>query len=34
MQRRFIGAELDKEYFDKGQERLNKVKAQISMWDN
>lgn len=33
MQRRFIGAELDKEYFDKGTERLNKIKSQISMFD-
>lgn len=33
MGRKYIGAELDKEYFDKGQERLNKVKAQISMFD-
>lgn len=33
MQRRFIGAELDKEYFEKGQERLNAVKAQTSMFD-
>lgn len=34
LQRRFIGAELDKEYFDKGYERLNKVKAQISFFDS
>lgn len=33
MQRRFIGAELDKEYFEKGQERLNAVKAQTSIFD-
>lgn len=33
MGRKYIGAELDKEYFDKGMERLNKVKAQISMFD-
>lgn len=33
MQRRYIGAELDKEYFEKGTERLNKVKNQISMFD-
>lgn len=33
MQRRYIGAELDKEYFDKGTERLNKIKSQISMFD-
>jgi len=31
--RRYIGAELDKEYFDKGNERLNKVKSQISFFD-
>ena len=31
--RRYIGAELDKEYFEKGTERLNKVKNQISMFD-
>ena len=31
--RRYIGAELDKEYFDKGTERLNKVKSQISFFD-
>ena len=33
MNRRYIGAELDKEYFDKGTERLNKVKSQISFFD-
>ena len=33
MGRRYIGAELDKEYFDKGAERLNKVKSQISFFD-
>ena len=33
MGRRYIGAELDKEYFDKGTERLNKVKSQISFFD-
>ena len=33
MQRRYIGAELDKEYFDKGSERLNKLKSQISFFD-
>lgn len=32
--RRYIGAELDKEYFEKGTERLNKVKSQISFFDN
>lgn len=31
--RRYIGAELDKEYFNKGYERLNKVKSQISFFD-
>lgn len=31
--RRYIGAELDKEYFDKGTERLSKVKSQISLFD-
>lgn len=31
--RRYIGAELDKEYFDKGTERLNKVKQQITFFD-
>lgn len=31
--RQFIGAELDKEYFDKGYERLNKVKSQLSIFD-
>lgn len=31
--RRYIGAELDKEYFDKGTERLNKVKSQMSVFD-
>lgn len=33
MGRRYLGAELDKEYFDKGSERLNKVKSQISFFD-
>lgn len=33
MNRRYIGAELDKEYFEKGQERLNKVKNQVSIFD-
>lgn len=32
-QRNFIGFELDKTYFDKGKERLQKVKNQISMFD-
>lgn len=31
--RRYLGAELDKEYFDKGSERLNKLKSQISIFD-
>ena len=31
--RRYLGAELDKEYFDKGSERLNKLKNQISFFD-
>ena len=31
--RRYLGAELDKEYFDKGTERLNKLKSQISFFD-
>lgn len=31
--RRYLGAELDKEYFDKGSERLNKLKSQISFFD-
>ena len=34
MQRRFIGAELDKEYFEKGQERLRQAMSQISMFDS
>lgn len=33
MQRRFIGAELDKEYFEKGYARLNKAQSQISIFD-
>lgn len=33
LNRRFIGAELDKEYFEKGQERLNAEMAQISIFD-
>ena len=33
MQRRFIGAELDKEYFEKGYARLNKAQSQISLFD-
>lgn len=31
--RRFIGAELDKKYFEKGQERLRKATAQESIFD-
>ena len=33
LQRRFIGAELDKEYFEKGSERLRREQAQISLFD-
>lgn len=33
LQRRFIGAELDKEYYEKGQARLNAEMAQISIFD-
>ena len=33
MQRHFIGAELDKEYFALGQKRLQEVQNQISMFD-
>ena len=33
LQRRFIGAELDKEYFEKGQERLNNEMRQLSIFD-
>ena len=33
MQRRFIGAELDEEYFIKGQRRLDNELAQISIFD-
>ena len=33
LQRRFIGAELDKEYFEKGQARLKAEMAQISIFD-
>lgn len=32
-QRRFIGAELDKEYYEKGQARLNAEMAQLSIFD-
>lgn len=33
MGRRYLGAELDKEYFEKGQARLDKVKQQITIFD-
>lgn len=33
LNRRYIGAELDKEYFEKGTERLKKLKTQISIFD-
>ena len=33
LQRRFIGAELDKEYFEKGEARLKAEMAQISIFD-
>ena len=33
MQRHFVGAELDEEYFKKGQERLKAVQSQISIFD-
>lgn len=33
MQRHFIGAELDKEYFALGQKRLQEEQNQISMFD-
>lgn len=33
MGRKFLGAELDKEYFDKGSKRLAKVQSQISMFE-
>lgn len=32
--RRFIGAELDKEYFEKGMARLNAERSQVSIFDN
>lgn len=31
--RRYLGAELDKEYFEKGSERLNKIKSQLTIFD-
>lgn len=33
MGRRFIGAELDKHYYEKGQARLNAEMAQINFWE-
>lgn len=33
LQRRYIGFEIDKEYYDKGCEWYNKVASQISMFD-
>lgn len=33
MGRKFLGAELDKEYFDKGSERLEKVRNQLTIFD-
>lgn len=33
LQRRFIGTELDKEYYEKGQARLNAEMAQLSIFD-
>lgn len=33
LNRKYIACELDKEYFDKGTERLNRVKSQISFFD-
>lgn len=33
LNRRFIGAELDKEYYQLGSERLKKEKSQLSIWD-
>lgn len=32
-QRHFIGAELDKEYYEKGQKRLNEVCSQLTIFD-
>lgn len=31
--RKYLGCELDKEYYDKGSERLNKLKSQITFFD-
>jgi len=33
MGRRYIGAEIDKEYYAKGMERLNKVRSQLTFFD-
>lgn len=33
LKRKFIGAELDKEYFDKGSKRLEQEMAQLSIFD-
>jgi len=33
MQRRFIGAELDEEYYKKGQQRLERELSQVSIFD-
>ncbi len=33
LKRNFIGCELDKEYFKKGTERLNKERSQLSIFD-
>lgn len=33
LKRHYIGAEINEEYFQKGTERLNAVKAQISIFD-
>ena len=33
LQRHFIGAELDKDYFEKGQKRLEEEINQISLFD-
>ena len=33
LKRRFIGAELDEEYYKLGSERLKKEQAQLSIWD-
>lgn len=33
MGRKFLGAELDKEYFEKGSKRLERVQSQLSIFD-